>query len=127
MFEFIGFLVLAYFGFKILRYLFGSPEKAYERAEKKWIDQNSTKVLSIVVPNDIPVFGSTGAGVFFDFVDYFVECDDLVHDGNNGFSRWILIKNLVVLINPKFHFNVGWLDFVFQTKKSSIYFKLFHS
>ena len=38
--------------------------------EKKWLDNNSNKVLSIVVPNDIPVFGSTGAGVFFDFVDY---------------------------------------------------------
>ncbi len=45
-------------------------ENSLSNAEKKWIDQNSTKVLSIVVPNDIPVFGSTGAGVFFDFVDY---------------------------------------------------------
>lgn len=38
MFEFIGFLVLAFFGFKILRYIFGSPEKAYERAQKKWME-----------------------------------------------------------------------------------------
>ena len=43
--------------------------------EKKWIDNNSSKVLSISVPNDIPVFGSTGAGVFFDFIDYL--SDDL--------------------------------------------------
>lgn len=38
--------------------------------EKKWLDSNSAKVISISIPNDIPVFGSTGAGVFFDFVDY---------------------------------------------------------
>ena len=43
--------------------------------EKKWLDTNSSKVLSVTIPNDIPVFGSTGAGVFFDFVDYL--SDDL--------------------------------------------------
>ncbi len=43
--------------------------------EKKWLDSNSAKILSITIPNDIPVFGSTGAGVFFDFVDYL--SDDL--------------------------------------------------
>ena len=41
--------------------------------EKKWLDNNSNKVLSIIVPNDIPVFGSTGAGVFFDFIDFLAE------------------------------------------------------
>ena len=43
--------------------------------EKKWLDNNSSRVLSITIPNDIPVFGSTGAGVFVDFVDYL--SDDL--------------------------------------------------
>lgn len=38
MFEFIGFLVVAFFGFKILRYVFSSPEKTYERAERKWME-----------------------------------------------------------------------------------------
>ena len=37
------------------------------------LDNNSSKVLSITIPNDIPVFGSTGAGVFFDFVDFFFD------------------------------------------------------
>ena len=45
-------------------------ENSLSNSEKKWLDNNSNKVLSIAVPNDIPVFGSTGAGVFFDFVDY---------------------------------------------------------
>ena len=50
-------------------------ENTLSNVEKKWIDDNSSTVLSITVPNDIPVFGSTGAGVFFDFVDYL--SDDL--------------------------------------------------
>ena len=48
---------------------------ALSNTEKKWLDNNSAKVLSVTIPNDIPVFGSTGAGVFFDFVDYL--SDDL--------------------------------------------------
>ncbi|RYL21272.1 MULTISPECIES: hypothetical protein [Acinetobacter] len=38
MFEFIGFLVVAFFGFKILRFLLSSPEKNYERATKKYME-----------------------------------------------------------------------------------------
>ena len=45
-------------------------ENTLSNVEKKWLDNNSSKVLSITIPNDIPVFGSTGAGVFFDFVDF---------------------------------------------------------
>lgn len=45
-------------------------ENALSISEKKWIDKNSADVVSIIVPNDIPVFGDTGEGVFFDFVDY---------------------------------------------------------
>lgn len=38
MFEFIGFTVLAFIGFKILRYIFGSTKKAYERAERRYME-----------------------------------------------------------------------------------------
>ena len=38
--------------------------------EKRWIDNNSSNLISITIPNDIPVFGNTGAGVFFDFSEY---------------------------------------------------------
>ncbi|MBF7684093.1 hypothetical protein I2F27_12420 [Acinetobacter sp. B5B] len=37
MLGFIGFLVVAFFAFKILRFLFGSPEKNFERAQKRWL------------------------------------------------------------------------------------------
>lgn len=45
-------------------------EYALSIKEKKWIDSNSSNVISLSVPNDIPVFGNTGAGVFFDFSSY---------------------------------------------------------
>lgn len=38
MFEFIGFLIVAFFVFRILRYIFGSPEKACERAERRYME-----------------------------------------------------------------------------------------
>ena len=45
-------------------------ENSLSIKEKEWLDDNKSKVLSIAIPNDLPVFGNTGAGVFFDFVDY---------------------------------------------------------
>lgn len=42
-------------------------ENSLSIAEKKWIDTNSANVISLSIPNDIPVFGTTGEGVFFDF------------------------------------------------------------
>lgn len=42
-------------------------------SEKKWIDNNSSSVISLGVPNDLPVFGTVGKGVFFDFINYLEE------------------------------------------------------
>lgn len=39
-------------------------------SEKKWVDRNSSNIISIAIPNDIAVFGNSGDGVFFDFTDY---------------------------------------------------------
>ena len=65
----IAFLViLSIIGFTI--YHTANNKNSLSNEEKKWLDNNSAKVISISIPNDIPVFGSTGAGVFFDFVDY---------------------------------------------------------
>jgi len=48
-------------------------ENSLSIKEKEWLDNNKSKVLSISIPNDLPVFGNTGAGVFFDFVNYVNE------------------------------------------------------
>ena len=69
----LGVIVIALVGVLIYRNI--NSANSLSNIEKKWLDTNSSKVLSITIPNDIPVFGSTGAGVFFDFVDYL--SDDL--------------------------------------------------
>ena len=48
-------------------------ENALTNKEKKWLNTNSANLVSIAVPNDIPVFGSGGNGVFFDFTNYLVN------------------------------------------------------
>lgn len=48
-------------------------ENALTNKEKKWLNNNSANLVSIAVPNDIPVFGSGGNGVFFDFTNYLVN------------------------------------------------------
>ena len=55
-------------GAGILLYTVLIDENQLSIAEKKWIDSNSSNVISIAIPNDLPVFGSTGKGVFFDFL-----------------------------------------------------------
>ena len=48
-------------------------ENALSIIEKKWIDENNSNVISLSIPNDLPVFGNTGAGVFFDFSKYLTD------------------------------------------------------
>ncbi len=61
----VGVLLLAGGGFILYRTIV--DENSLSIAEKKWIDTNSSNVISLSIPNDIPVFGSAGEGVFFDF------------------------------------------------------------
>lgn len=69
-------------GAGILLYTVLIDENQLSIAEKKWIDTNSSNVISIAIPNDLPVFGSTGKGVFFDFVTHLTE--DLGLNMNNN-------------------------------------------
>lgn len=61
----VGIILLTGGGFILYKSLV--DENSLSIAEKKWIDTNSSNVISLSIPNDIPVFGSTGEGVFFDF------------------------------------------------------------
>lgn len=87
--------------------------------EKKWIDSNNSKVISISIPNDLAVFGSNGEGVFFDYVEYFKKETGLevnintisynsTSDGNrfqitNGYEKngSLLFKDHYVLISKQ--------------------------
>lgn len=42
-------------------------------SERNWIDENINTVQNINVVNNVNIFGSTGTGVFFDFLDDFAK------------------------------------------------------
>ena len=51
--------------------------------EKKYLDSNSSKVFDIIVPNDISIFGDSGKGVFFDYIEYLKENLDINVNNHN--------------------------------------------
>ena len=51
--------------------------------EKKYLDSNSSKVFDIYVPNDIAVFGDSGTGVFFDYIEYLKNTLDININNHN--------------------------------------------
>lgn len=52
-------------------------ENSLTISEKTWISNNKNSVYTINVPNDINIFGKSGTGVFFDFVNDLDEDLDL--------------------------------------------------
>lgn len=45
--------------------------------ERKWIDNNTTSVLNINVPNNVNIFALDGSGVYYDFLEDFSNKYDL--------------------------------------------------
>lgn len=74
--------IVAVIGLGFLLYNIFVDENSLSINEKKWIDSNSSNVISISIPNDLPIFGSTGSGVFFDFAEHLVK--DLGLNINNN-------------------------------------------
>lgn len=66
-------------------------ENSLTNSEKKWVDSNSSNVISVAIPNDLPVFGSTGDGVFFDFIDRLVN--ELGLNINNNTISYLSSQN----------------------------------
>ena len=46
-------------------------EGVFSIFEKRWIEKNKSKVVDVSIVNDLPIFGSNGEGVFFDFINDF--------------------------------------------------------
>lgn len=67
----IGILLCIGIGYGIFKALVNDYDLTIK--EKKWINNNSNLVISLGIPNDLPVFGTVGKGVFFDFKDYLVK------------------------------------------------------
>ena len=67
----VGIVLAIAIGYGLYRALV--DENALSISEKKWLDENSSDVISVAIPNDLPVFGMSGAGVFFDFTTYLTD------------------------------------------------------
>ena len=97
-------------------------ENSLSIKEKKWIDENSSDVISLSIPNDVPVFGNTGAGVFFDLSDY-LATDLGIKINNNTVSYLTTTTGYGFTISDKFDKNELLMfkdHFVLISKNSGI-------
>lgn len=97
-------------------------ENSLSIKEKKWIDENSSDVISLSIPNDVPVFGNTGAGVFFDLSDYLAS-DLGIKINNNTVSYLTTTTGYGFTISDKFDKNELLMfkdHFVLISKNSGI-------
>lgn len=65
--------VLIIFGLSFLIFNVFRDKNSLSVDEKKYLDDNSSTVYDVIVPNDLAVFGSSGEGVFFDYINYIKE------------------------------------------------------
>ena len=52
---------------------YSKDEASFTILEKKWLSDNKNKVVDVSVFNDVYVFGNSGDGVIFDYLDSFTE------------------------------------------------------
>ena len=50
---------------------YSSNDNELSLTEKKWISDHANSVIDVSVFNDVPVYGNSGNGVIFDFLDKF--------------------------------------------------------
>lgn len=67
----IGLFFITFLGIFILNY--SKDDASFSLLEKKWINDNASKVIDISVYNDVPIFGKNGTGVIFDLLDDFTD------------------------------------------------------
>lgn len=78
-------LILGIFGF----YKVFKNKNSLSITEKTWINNNKNSIYTIFVPNDINIFGKSGDGVFFDFIndlekDLSLKLNSTVYSINNN-------------------------------------------
>ena len=54
-----------------------TDESKLTSSEKRWINDNISTVQNVNVINDVNLFGNTGSGVFYDFLNDFEQTYDL--------------------------------------------------
>ena len=86
----IGGISLVVFALVILFViLFSNSEDEYSFLEKNWLNANVNNVIDVTVPNNLPVFSSSGKGVFIDFINDFERDTNLslnVVTNNSSYS-----------------------------------------
>jgi diguanylate cyclase (GGDEF)-like protein len=66
--------VLAIIIFVVLYIVFKYSEpNVLDSKDKEWISQNGGKIVDIAVVNNIPLYGSDGKGLVFDYLDYVTQ------------------------------------------------------
>ncbi len=68
----------------ILNYSFDNTSLTI--VEKKWVADNSSKMLDVSTYNDVPIFGENGEGIIFDFLDSFTEEYNIPFNKNSYYS-----------------------------------------
>lgn len=52
---------------------YSKDDSSFSLLEKKWLNDNENNVIDVSVYNDIPIFGDTGNGIIFDYLNRFTE------------------------------------------------------
>ncbi len=50
---------------------YSRDDYSFSLVEKKWIKDNTSKVIDVSVYNDVPIYGQNGMGIIFDYLDKF--------------------------------------------------------
>ena len=66
-----AFIFLVAFIIFILNY--SKDETSFSIIEKKWLSDNENDVLDVSVYNNVSIFGESGNGIIFDYLDNFTE------------------------------------------------------
>lgn len=70
-------IIIGAFSFKFL-YLSQEQEKVkFSLFEKRWLAENKNKIFDIAIPNDLPIYGNEGEGIFFSFLTDLVTKTEL--------------------------------------------------
>lgn len=72
-------------------------DKSYSHQEKKWLSENANNVVDIYVENNLPIFSSSGIGVFYDYLNA-LEKDanisfNIIYQNNAEYSMKLISSN----------------------------------
>ena len=66
---------------------YSKDDKSLSIVEKKWITNNTNKVINVNVFNDIPVYGFEGNGIIFDYLDKLANEYNINFNKNSYYSK----------------------------------------